>query len=330
MFHLEKISHSDWEELWKGSYKTNLVQSWSYGESKKTSEGWNIERILIKKNAKKVALVQVLIKEFFLIWKVIRINRGPIIIYKGKNEERESICRLVIKQIIDNYRTFGLLVIQIVPEINDNNANEKYLRSLGLKKTNLPQYKSGLIKLQQDENKIMMSFNGKWRNCLKKGMQSDIKILRPKLNKDTIAKVLEVYGKSQVEKKFRGLSNTLISSMFSSKEDNFRINIFFAYDNNILNSNEPIGILTSVYHGNTTTYLIAYSDLIGRKPNVNYVMLWKAILKAKSDGCNWFDIGGLNEQTPRGVAHFKKGLNSELYSLIGEWRTINLLPKTGI
>jgi len=34
----------------------------------------------------------------------------------------------------------------------------------------------------------------------------------------------------------------------------------------------------------------------------------------------WFDIGGLDATTPIGIAHFKKGVQSEPYCLIGEWR----------
>ena len=34
----------------------------------------------------------------------------------------------------------------------------------------------------------------------------------------------------------------------------------------------------------------------------------------------WFDIGGLDATTPKGIAHFKKGVQSDPYYLIGEWR----------
>jgi lipid II:glycine glycyltransferase (peptidoglycan interpeptide bridge formation enzyme) len=76
----------------------------------------------------------------------------------------------------------------------------------------------------------------------------------------------------------------------------------------------------SLRHGDTSTYFIGTTDDTGRKLQVNYVLLWEAILYAKKSGCEWFDIGGLNATTPKGIAHFKSGLNSELYSLVGEWR----------
>ena len=71
-------------------------------------------------------------------------------------------------------------------------------------------------------------------------------------------------------------------------------------------------------------YLIGLTTDIGRKYQANYAMLWLGILNAKRNGCSKFDIGGLNDDTPSGVAHFKNGLKSSMYSLSGEWRGVFL------
>ena len=51
----------------------------------------------------------------------------------------------------------------------------------------------------------------------------------------------------------------------------------------------------------------------------NSVLLWESLVAAKQNGCRWFDIGGLSEETPKGIAEFKKGLNATPYGLVGEW-----------
>ena len=38
-----------------------------------------------------------------------------------------------------------------------------------------------------------------------------------------------------------------------------------------------------------------YDPIFERKLNVNYTLLWEAIMNAKNRGCKWFDIGGLSE-----------------------------------
>ncbi len=79
-------------------------------------------------------------------------------------------------------------------------------------------------------------------------------------------------------------------------------------------------MLVSIRHGDTATYLIGITNNEGRELQVNYALLWQAILDAKKNGCMWFDIGGLDATTPKGIAHFKKGVQSDPYYLIGEWR----------
>jgi len=83
--------------------------------------------------------------------------------------------------------------------------------------------------------------------------------------------------------------------------------------------NEPDGVLISVVSGNTAIYLVGVTNNVGRKYNANYLMLWQAIIDAKKRGCNWFDLGGLNENTSKGIAHFKYGVNGMKYDLIGEF-----------
>ena len=60
----------------------------------------------------------------------------------------------------------------------------------------------------------------------------------------------------------------------------------------------------------------------GKKVGANFALYWAAIIQAKADGLFWFDIGGLNEFTPKGIAEFKRGINAFKYDLVGEWRTI--------
>ena len=84
--------------------------------------------------------------------------------------------------------------------------------------------------------------------------------------------------------------------------------------------NELDGMLVSVTHGDTATYLIGYTNSTGRKNNANYLMLWQAIVDAKEEGVEFFDLGGLNDNTPEGIARFKKGLQGKHYDLVGEYR----------
>ena len=84
--------------------------------------------------------------------------------------------------------------------------------------------------------------------------------------------------------------------------------------------------MVTIGHGDPSTYFIGSTNNQVRKSQANSVLLWHAILNVKNAGLKWFDIGGLNEVTPQGVASFKKSLNALPYKLVGEWRRY-YLPK---
>ena len=112
-----------------------------------------------------------------------------------------------------------------------------------------------------------------------------------------------------------------ISLPFAEQKEspNWKFNLYFAHHKDSIKANFNISLLVTIMSGDTCTYLIGASNDIGRKLQANTVLLWEAILHAKRLGCKWFDIGGLTEETPKGIADFKKGLNSESYKLLGEW-----------
>ena len=132
--------------------------------------------------------------------------------------------------------------------------------------------------------------------------------------------LIQNYISLQKSKEFKGLSESLIRCLANQKDSsNWKFNLYFAHHKDSTKANLNIGLLVTIMSGDTCTYLIGASNDIGRKLQANTVLLWEAILHAKRLGCKWFDIGGLTEETPKGVADFKKGLNAESYKLSGEW-----------
>ena len=123
-----------------------------------------------------------------------------------------------------------------------------------------------------------------------------------------------------MEKHFIGLSETLIRALAQKNTKNWEFNIFTASLDGSNDFQSNLGLLVTINHGDTSMYLIGSTNQLGRQYQANYVLLWQAILQSKESGCKWFDIGGLNETTPKGIAHFKQGLQAKPYKLVGEWR----------
>jgi len=309
--------------LWPKAPKGNILQSWFYGESKKEADNMDMNYFSIRKEHSEVAIVQVLSKKVPFFGRLYRVNRGPILLGEFNAEESETILLDSIALLTKELRNRSALMIQIAPEIEASEKVNTSLKKMGLKRLKSESWSSGIIDLRRDEEDILMSLNGKWRNCYRKGLKMGVEVSNVSNTKEGINKLVENYKVLQSEKDFSGLATSLIESMANQDHEKWSFNIFEAKSKD---SGEDLGSLVSINSGECSIYLIGTTSYQGRKYQANYVLLWEAIMDSKDKDSRWFDIGGLNSTTPKGVAHFKKGLNAEMYSLTGEWRGI-FFPK---
>ena len=125
-----------------------------------------------------------------------------------------------------------------------------------------------------------------------------------------------------------GMPSKLLKELANHNAENWTFNAYLIESPNFeVSSTEITGMLVSICHGDTATYLIGSSNSEGRKLNVNYLLLWQSILDAQAFGCRYFDLGGINSNTPKGIAHFKRGVKGEEYLLIGEYLATMLTSK---
>ena len=78
--------------------RSNLLQSWAYGEAKSKAEGWKANRVVIKQFNKPIAFTQILEKRF-LFFRLFRVNRGPLFLKDSHSELLESVTRLLVKEL---------------------------------------------------------------------------------------------------------------------------------------------------------------------------------------------------------------------------------------
>lgn len=311
--------HEIWNLYFDKCPKKSLPQSWEYGTAKSDAEGWTPNRYIVRdKRKNSISIVQVLIKRPFYSIGIARINKGPLIISKDFNDNKFIL--LSLKAIYRFLRQRGIWIIQLAPLIAPSPKNTKFLRQIGFKKRPDIPADSGLISLEGSDEDLMMSFKGKWRNLLRKGQKLGVKVKHSQNNFDYFQILLEEYEFQQKDKNFVGTSNEMLKALKNNQSENFKFNMFFAYIDQFESRNNLLGALVSIQYGNFSEYLIGVTSQKGKTMQANSVLLWSALLEAKKNNGLWFDVGGLNETTPKGIETYKKGMNPDLYSLIGEWR----------
>ncbi len=322
-YNIREIDLHEWRELWPRCNNQNILQSWFYGEAKKQSDNLDTVYFVVSDLDGPVSIVQVLIKSLPFNLGLARINRAPLLLHENHNDLKKDIIISSVGLVINECKRRCWIMLQIAPEYEENESFEDRLNDLGLKKLSNTPWASGIIDLKQDEEFILASLNGKWRNCLRKGWKLGTKSKLTNNNSKELNCLIEEYNKLQKEKNFIGLSSDLIQEMSRIEDEYWEFNIFVspsASDSTIQ------GTLVSVHYGKSAIYLIGSTTQAGRKNQCNYVLLWEAMQHAKRSGCIYFDIGGLDATTPKGIAHFKKGLNAIPYKISGEWRGF-FLPK---
>ena len=322
MYSVKEVTYPEWQIHVENCRRTNMLQFWQYGDAKAETSRWKAIRFLIiDEESRPIGLSQVLSLGVPLVGGIARMNRGPMLIDFSEDNINLKILIKIFSALFEEFKKRRWFLIQIAPEINNLESFNQFLRNFGLKRLPNNPYASGLLSLQPNEEQLLMGLKKKWRYSLRKAKSSNINIAKLESSQENLEVLLNRYKQLKVENEFAGVADSLILSLSKQKKaKEWQFDIFIANTDDSLSIESCCGILVSVRHGDTTTYFIGVSGEAGRELQVNYLLLWESILNAKNNGCNWFDIGGLDSSTPRGIAHFKNGLNPEHYSLNGEWR----------
>ncbi len=317
MWKLEKIDLHKWGIYWSKVNGANMLQSCQYGTAKQNKYLQQYNYLILDENDVPQGLVQFLVREILFVGGVARINRGPLFFNNDEMEPNKERVQKTLLAIKNKALCNRWWYIRFAPELKAEGIWDEVLKNNKMNKINsVSQYGSLLLSLEQNEEEIFTGLKGKWRNLLRKSMSFDTEISRlSKIN--NIDGLITKYNEYQKLKGFTGIPENLLRLLAKQEGNDWDFRILGAYSEE--NKKEAIAFLVSVRHGDTSTYLIGMSDLDGRKLNANYLLLWTAILDAKSSGCKYFDLGGLDDETTKGVAQFKKGTGGTYYKLVGEW-----------
>ena len=247
---------------------------------------------------------------------IIRLNNGPLICNKNSHN-KELILNLIMGFI---RKKFGRLISFSPSYIYDDENLIKRIFTLKLK---IEPWATSLIKLDMDEFELLSRIKQKWRNTLKKGVKScEIKEVTDFREFQSIFNEYKSYAlkigfKSISEKKCKGWFKNM-----HEKNNLLSLKVFQAsYKEDTKKKLGSIGILE---YKKRSLYLFGFTTNLGRKYQANSALLWRAIMYSKNNNFKEFDLGGLNNTTPKGIRRFKESLNGTLEICPGEYFNISI------
>jgi len=317
VWRIQEVGRETWDKYWIQVQFSNLMQCWEYGEAKHC-QGWKAIRFLVfDGNDKPFGLLQVLFKGLPILGGIARINRGPVLFNDPLNTPLDiEQVYMLWSSIYRVAKVRRWWYISIAPELPDDNNYLSVLHNIGFnKKEKRIAWGSARLLLKPDTDVLLMGLKPKWRNMLRKGYKLEAKI-EEVTNDESILLLMEHYVDFQKEKGFVGIPSALLKKIYFQSGTSFRFKVYQATG---VGGKDVSGFVFIIHHGDTATYLVGWSSEEGRQLQANYLLLWKGIEEAKTIGLRWFDMGGLNQNTTKGVARFKEGINGLPYQLIGEF-----------
>lgn len=304
-----KFDLSQWHNWLCLAKRSNLLQSYEYGNAKTKAENWEVKRGVFYIENSPVAIVQVLTKTFAGFLTLNRVNRGPLFLIQVDDSIKLEIIKQLTKEL--SKKTFGKVFI-FTPELIFSGRSMRLLFESKIRQIQPISWQSAFLNLSLSEKMLRDSLHGKWRNMLVFAEKQKMQIYQ-KNDQKTYENLLRNYIVMMAQRKAGNVSYKLYLSLYKElKKSSCPLIIFVACEEDNIMS----GIVI-VPHGVSATYLLGWSNESGRKIRANYILLWKAILYLKQQGFLWFDLGGVDNLSVPSITAFKQGLGGESYTLVG-------------
>jgi hypothetical protein len=297
---------SEWQTSYQAIGKPNLMQSYTYGEAKNTTEHWRINRLIFEHVGIPVAMCQILEKRVAGVKLLSRINRGPLFIDAHPSYAiKDNVFRL----LRDQWKYFTNGVLLIAPALAPSEENRTILHQNGFKERKAAGWHSAVIDLHPEPHEMEKSLSSKWRNRLKSSHRCGLE-LGASSSAKSVEWLLEMHSQNMKTKGFRGPGNALIAAFHKANPTDFVV--FTA-----LHQGQPLAAMGIARFGAAAEYYIGWFGDAGRKFNAGNFLYWNAALEMKKAGCRWFDLGGYSSSG--NFTRFKQGMRGTEYKLIGEW-----------
>lgn len=320
-------SADEWEAELARLSTHSLVQSWAYGEAKRTSSAWRILRQEFRRGASRVALAQVQFRTLPLgIGGVAWVNRAPQLMVTGE-DSGSALSAEVAASLRRHWVEERGFLLRCAAPVESGAAGFQVpagFAALGADSG----WASARLELEPDLEVLRAGLDSKWRNALKKAERTGLSV-----SCSSTAEEVDVFCRDyEIFVRDRGfdssVSPTLLRALHANSPEHLRPLVLSA-----TREGRSAGAVFIFRYGSGGEYLAGIANDEGKAANSGYLLLWTAVVRLRESGARFLDLGGMHPtQTPRGIYHFKAGLEGRPYQHVsvieaGGERLVNRLLK---
>jgi hypothetical protein len=304
------LSQVDWYDIYLSLPKTNIIQSYAYAKAARLAYFQDTKfGHITDDSGKTLGLVNMQFINLMGVIQRIFIDRGPLWISSEVAQKYEHEFWTHMNQ---NYPKRIGRKRRFIPETE---CPSHELEDIGLIKK-ADGYETIWLDLAPDIKDLRANFNKKWRNMLTRAEDENLVIEYDEQGL-YLDDLLKEYMKDRLKKSYAGASPKFIRTLHQCKTPHEHGRIYLARS---AKGHAPVAMIYIFLHGTAATYQIGWSGKVGRDLRANYALIWHAIQDLKASGIRWFDLGGINESSAKGVTRFKRGLGGISYKSPGIYK----------
>ena len=297
------LNVSEWQERFAKIDRSNLLQSYEYALAacpiKKQKARWG----LIRLDGAEAGLVQILEAGIFKnALHAITLDCGPLW-FTGFGEEED------FKDFLQAFRKkFPKRVgrkIRFIPEMPESKGVKSALEKYKFSRSESSDQQTYWIDLRLSPNDLLGKLKKNWRNMLTRAQKDGLKTYWS-IEPAHLKALLQYHMLDKIEKDYRGPSVELIAKLAQATAPQGKMILGRTEKNGAV-----LGYALFFLHGKSATYQIGWTSTEGRKCGAQNLLLWDALSVLQERHITDLDLGGINDDTAKGVKTFKSGMGGD-------------------
>lgn len=302
---------AEWDAYVGASANGHLFQTLAWGEVARLL-GWTPYRYCVKKDACIVAVAQVL-KRSRGPFSLLYVPRGPVF----SSEEGFRILMAGLRRVLREQKAF---FCRINPRIEKPHDAAGWYLSEGLvpSRTRDMHVCTYQIDLGQSQETIWKNFRGSVRTEIRRAEKNGVRI-EAGATEQCLKEFQALYLAAAERGKVTAYEPEFFRELLRAFAAGGQVRISNAY-----HGESPVASSFVFICGGRVELMWSVKAAVLDDFGGNQLIVWKDILRAKEQGCRWYDFGGVppNKEDLPGIHFYKKSFGGQYAELLGEYALV--------
>lgn len=315
---IDKVSESEWDDLCLQFRDATINQTWRFGVD--VSHERILSHIVLRREGVVRAAAQVRVRTVPVLEAGIAyVGSGPMWKRRGTEDNVDDL-RGILKAMRDEYATHRGLLLRALPNVFDGCQDAETVSSAfcdaGFSRKESA-HQTLFLDLAPSMDELRRHLDHKWRTNLNNAERTNIQ-----LREGTDGEMFDLFREAYLAMRRR-----------KAYAPDIDIDNYAAMQSDLPETLKPLIILGELdgrpvaggvfaILGDGGTWILGATDDEGVTCNAAYLIQWRAIQRLKENGCQYYDLGGVDKEKVPGTYRFKSklcGRNPKVSRRVGEF-----------